>query len=93
LEYFTGTDPNNAADSWSIGIQRAGANVSITYTQAPNYGFEVHWTTNLTSPSAWRALNTPENRPSFSGQEQLREVLDAVEGVPQKSYRVRVFEP
>ena len=93
LEYFTGTDPNNAADSWSINIHRAGTNVSIVYTQAPNYGFEVHWTTNITSPSAWRALNTSENRPNYSGQEQVRTVLDPVENVPQKSYRVRVFEP
>jgi glucose/arabinose dehydrogenase len=93
LEYFTGTDPNNAADFWTIDIHRAGSQVSIVYTQAPNSGFEVQWTTNLASPSAWRTLNTPENRPIFPGQEQVRTVLEPVESVPQKSYRARVFEP
>jgi glucose/arabinose dehydrogenase len=93
LEYFTGTDPNNAADVWSIGIQRAGTGVSIVYTQAPNYGFEVQWAPNPTNASAWRPLSVDANRPVFPGQEQVRSVPDATESAPMKVYRVRVFEP
>jgi hypothetical protein len=93
LEYFTGTDPNDPTDAWGINIQRASNAVSIVYTQKPNYGFEVQWTTNITNASSWRALNTPENRPNFSGQAQVRTVPDAIESVPLKAYRVRVFEP
>ena len=93
LEYFTGTDPNNPADAWGINIQRAGNAVSIVYTQKPNYGFEVQWNTNLTNTASWRALSTPENRPNFSGQTQVRTVPDNIEAVPFKAYRVRVYEP
>ncbi|HKQ40257.1 MAG TPA: PQQ-dependent sugar dehydrogenase [Verrucomicrobiae bacterium] len=93
LEYYTGTNPNDPLDAWGIGIQRGQGQVSITYTQTPNYGFEVQWTTNILNPAFWRLLNTPENRPNFSGQTQLRTVPDAIEPVRMKNYRVRVFEP
>jgi glucose/arabinose dehydrogenase len=93
LEYFTGTDPNNASDAWNIGIQQAGTGVSIVYTQKPNYGFEVQWTPHLTNASGWRPLSVDENRPNFSGQEKIRSVPDTTGSAPMKAYRVRVFEP
>ena len=93
LEYFTGTNPTNALDFWSIGIERGGGQVSIVYTQKPNYGFEVQWTTNILNPAFWRLLNVSANRPHISGQTQIRSVPDAVEPVLMKNYRVRVFEP
>ena len=93
LEYYTGTNPNDPLDVWSIGIQRGEDQVSIVYTQKPNYGFEVQWTTNILNPAFWRLLNAPANRPNFSGQTQLRSVPDPIEPVTMKSYRVRVFEP
>jgi hypothetical protein len=93
LEYFTGTNPTNALDFWSMGIERSEGQVSIVYTQKPNYGFEVQWTTNILNPAFWRLLNTPANRPNISGQTQARSVPDIVEPVLMKNYRVRVFEP
>ena len=93
LEYFTGTNPTNALDSWSIGIERGEGEVSIVYTQKPNYRFEVQWTTNILNPAFWRLLNTPANRPHISGQEQVHSVPDTVEPVLMKNYRVRVLEP
>ena len=93
LEYYTGTNPNNPADAWSIGIQRGLDQVSIVYTQKPNYGFEVQWSTNIANASGWRQLNIPENRPNFSGQTKVTSVPDAIEPVSFKGYRVRVFEP
>jgi glucose/arabinose dehydrogenase len=80
-------------NSVKINIERAGDAVSIVYTQAPNFGFEVQWTTNIANTTSWRALNTPENRPSFPGEEQVRSVPDVIESVPLKAYRVRVYEP
>lgn len=93
LEYYTGTNPNDGLDSWNIGIQFSQGQVSITYTQKPNYGFEVQWTTNIFNPAFWRLLNVPTNRPNFSGQTQIRSVPDPIEPVTMKNYRVRVFEP
>ena|SRR5687767_15986885 len=93
LEYFTGTDPNNGADTWNIGIARSGGGVSLTYTQAPNYRFEVQWSTNLVSTSFWRFLDVPENRPSYPPQPQVHTVPDTIQAAPLKAYRVRISEP
>lgn len=93
LEYFTRTDPNNPSDAWEINIQRTGAGVDIVFTQAPNFGFEVQWSTNLANPAFWRVLNIPANRPWFSGDTISRSVPDVVEPGPLKAYRARVYEP
>lgn len=92
LEYLTDTDPNGSADFWTIGIHRNAGAVSIVYTQAPNRGFEVQWSTNLVNTSSWRVLNIPANRPNFPGQSEVRTVPDGVEPGVNKFYRVRAFD-
>lgn len=92
LEYLTDTDPNAAADFWTIGIQRSGPTVSVVFTQAPNRGFEVQWSTNLNSTSSWRFLDIPQNRPNYPGQTEVRTVPDSIDSEGMKFYRVRPFE-
>ena len=93
LEYYTGTNPNDPLDFWKIGIQLGEGQVNVLYQQRANYGFEVQWTTNIVNTNFWRVLNTPANRPNFSGQSQTRAIPDPIEPVTMKNYRVRVLEP
>ena len=90
LEYYTETDPKNAADAWRIGSARSGNNVEVVIPQIANRGFEVVWSTNLMSTN-WRFLNVPENRPHFSVSNRTHRVPDAVGPTP-TYYRVRVHE-
>lgn len=92
-EYLTGTDPNDGADAWGIGIQRAGDTVETFYPQLINRGIEIQRTTNLFNPAAWQYLNVPQNRPFVSATSGTGVVPDVITNGPPKYYRGRVFEP
>jgi hypothetical protein len=93
LEYLTGTNPTNALEAWSIGVERSGGTVEVVYPRLANRGFEVRWSTNLFSTSSWQFLNVPENRPFFAASNATARVPDALTNGPPRYYRVRVYEP
>lgn len=93
LEYLTGTNPTNALDAWSIGVERSGDTVEVVYPRLANRGFEVRWSPNLFSTSSWQFLNIPENRPFFAASHATARVPDALTNGPPRYYRVRVYEP
>ncbi len=92
-EYLTGTDPNNPAQAWGIGIERAGSLVEIVYPRVANRGFEVQTTTNIFNSNSWQFLNVPQNRPFFGATNAEARVPDGVTNGPARYYRARVFEP
>jgi hypothetical protein len=74
-------------------MERISDVVELTYPRLVNRGFEVQWTTNLTSSISWTFLNVPENRPFMASTNGVTHVPDAVADLPAKFFRARVFEP
>ncbi|HXG46606.1 MAG TPA: hypothetical protein VNO52_03205, partial [Methylomirabilota bacterium] len=95
LEYLTGTDPQDAASAWGIGIEVQGESAFISYPRLPNRGFEVQWRANsdFGTTSGWQFLDVPENRPFFSATNGVTRVPVSPREAVSRFYRVRVYEP
>ena len=92
-EYLTGTAPNNAANFWRIGVERSGAEVTLTYPRLINRGIEWQWSTNSAGIGPWQFLNVPANRPFLAATSGVTRVPVAITNVPAIYLRARVFEP
>ena len=92
-EYLTGTDPQSSADRWKVAIRPTATGVALSFRRIANRGFEVQWTTNLASPTAWQPLDLPGNRPFFSADDRSALIDDLTADSASKYYRVRIFEP
>jgi uncharacterized repeat protein (TIGR03806 family) len=91
-EYLLGTSPQNPASTWNLQLTVDGGGASIQFPQIANRGFEVQYTTNLLPPRVWLPLDTPGNRPQFSGTGSQATVTDTESGTF-RFYRVRILEP
>jgi len=90
-EWLTGTDPNSNSNHWAIAASANGQSIAISVPQLANRGFELQRTLSL-SPTTWRPLDVPANRPFFSATNRLMVIEDET-NAPTRFYRVRVFEP
>jgi hypothetical protein len=91
LEWLTGTNPENPASVWRIGIEGAGETVHLEFERIAGRGFEVQFRTNLVSGEAWRVLDSPANQPVYGSVSVPAVVTDAITNAPSRFYRVRVF--
>ncbi len=92
LEYLTRTDPAQATNVWTIGVQLNSSLVEILFPQIANRGFEVQSTSTL-FPASWSPLDVPQNAPFFSITNRNAQVPDTISSETNKFYRVRIFEP
>jgi len=92
-EYLTGTNPTNALEAWGIGIERAGDVAEIVFPRIANRGFEAQCAAMLSSNTAWRFLDVPQNRPFFSATNTETRIPNPDTNAATKFYRVRVYEP
>jgi hypothetical protein len=93
LEYLTGTDPLQATNFWSIGIEATNSTAQIYFQQIANRGFELQSTTTLFDSNSWTALDLPGNEPLFSITNRAAAITDPAWNDTNKFYRVRVFPP
>jgi uncharacterized repeat protein (TIGR03806 family) len=92
-EYLTGTDPNNAANTWRTGIEWNGPSVNLSYPRLINRGIEWQWSTNLAVVGDWRFWNVAGNQPFIAATSGVTRIPLALTNAPAMYYRARVFEP
>jgi len=93
LEYLTHTNPLDAAEVWKISGQRNVGGFATIYPRITNRGFELEWTSNLSTLSVWKPVNVPENRPFFSSADGIAQIPCGIADGRTRFYRVRVYEP
>lgn len=93
LEFLTGTNPLLAGDGWKIHGTVIDQNMEMEFNRLANRGFEIQWTTNLSTPNSWQPLDAPGNEPLFSARTIVATVRDSSTNAQAKFYRVRIFEP
>jgi glucose/arabinose dehydrogenase/mono/diheme cytochrome c family protein len=89
-EFFTGTDPNDAA-SFSLDPTLIGANghLQLNFMQPANRSAIVETSTDL---AAWTLWDVPGNGPSFPSTSQMRTLSVALDA-DRKFFRLRLSEP
>ena len=92
-EYLLGKNPTNAASAWAVGgLALSGSAPGIVFERVADRSFEVQSSTNLLDPAAWRALDTPANRPTYGASSEVVVVEDPSTNEA-SYYRVRVQGP
>lgn len=93
FEYLVGGNPLLPEDAWKISLQLKASSVKIKFPRLTNRASEVQWSTNLSDPKSWIALDQPDNRPFFSSTNGPTMVEEVTLPSSDKFYRVRLFAP
>ncbi|MCC7377205.1 MAG: PQQ-dependent sugar dehydrogenase [Verrucomicrobiales bacterium] len=92
LEFLTGTDPRNAREFWTVGIERERTGIRLRFQHLANRGFVVEWSDAMGTDAIWRPLAVPENQFRITAAPFTAEIVQPAIN-ERRYYRVRVFEP
>ncbi len=93
LEWLTGKDPLNPADSWRLAVLPGRESITLSYERIADRLFELQWSADPRASDSWNFLDVPENQPKPGATNATVLITVPVTNNLERFYRVQIRTP